>query len=122
MNETQRRVLYWSPRLLCILFGLFLAVFALDVFSMKFTFWERIGALALHLTPTLIVLIGLALIWRHEWIGGILFPLLGIAYLVAGWGRMHWSAFALISAPLIVVGILFLINWRYRAALRPTAR
>jgi hypothetical protein len=122
VNETQRRILYWSPRLLCILFALFLAVFALDVSAMRLTLWERVGALTLHLLPSLVVLAGLALIWRREWIGGLLFPLLGIAYLIAGWGRFHWSAYAIISGPLILVGILFLVNWRLRAALRPTAR
>lgn len=122
MNETTRRILYWSPRLLCVLFAILLGVFALDVFSMQFTFWETIGALVFHLLPAVLVLSILAAVWRHEWIGAILFPLLSIAYVAVTSGRFHWSAYALISGPLLLVGVLFLLNWRYRIELRPHPR
>lgn len=122
MNETTKRLLYWSPRVLCIFFALLLGVFTLDVFSMQLSPWELVGALVLHLLPALIVLAILALVWRHEWIGAFLFPLLAIAYLALTWGRLHWIAYALISGPLLLVGVLFLVNWWCRVELRPHPR
>jgi hypothetical protein len=47
-----------------------------------------------------------------------MFIALGVLYLVMAWGRFHWSAYLLISGPLFLVGVLFLINWLYRAELR----
>jgi hypothetical protein len=61
------------------------------------------------------------LTWRWEWVGAILFNLLAVLYVVMAWGRFNWSAYALISGPLCIVGILFLLNWLHRADLRPSA-
>ena len=58
------------------------------------------------------LLVVLALSWRWEWIGGILFPALGGLYLVTCWGRFHWSAYLIIAGPLFLVGTLFLLSWR----------
>jgi len=113
-----KRVLFWTPRVLCILFAIFLSVFALDVFSEGYGLWKTIGALLLHLIPTFIVVIVLVIAWRWEWVGAILFSALALFYLATTWGRYHWSAYVSISGPLFLIGILFLLNWRYRAEVR----
>jgi hypothetical protein len=101
------------------LFALFISLFALDVFGEGYGFWETVVALLIHLIPTGIILVVLALSWRWEWIGGVLFIALGAWYLIALWGRFHWSAYLAISGPLFLIGVLFLINWRYRVDLQP---
>ena len=113
-----KQVLFWSPRLLCILFALFLSLFALDVFNEGYGFWETIRALLIHLVPVYIVVIVLVIAWRWEWIGAILFIALALLYLVISWGRLHWSAYLAISGPLVLLGILFLFNWIYRKQLQ----
>ena len=50
--------------------------------------------------------------------GGVLFFGLGLFYMVWSWGRFHWGAYAAISGPLFLVGILFLLNWIFRKELR----
>ena len=120
MNETTKRLAYWTPRILCIAFAAFLSIFALDVFSMPFNFRQKILALMMHLIPTWIVLIALAVVWRREWIGAVLFPLLAVFHAVTKWGQLDWSAYAIIDGPLLFLGALFLFNWRNRATLRPT--
>jgi len=45
MNTTTKRVLFWAPRVLGILFALFLSLFALDVFSEGYSFGETMLAL-----------------------------------------------------------------------------
>jgi hypothetical protein len=121
MQKPLKQALFWAPRILGILFAIFISIFALDVFGQGYSFAETVLALAMHLVPTGILLVVLVLAWRWEWIGGILFPGLGILYLVTAWGRFHWSAYLVISGPLILEGILFLLNWRYREALRSTS-
>jgi hypothetical protein len=75
----------------------------------------------MHLIPTAILLIVLALSWRWEWVGGVLFTALGVLYLVMFWGKFALSVYLLISGPLFLVGILFLMNWVSRASLRANA-
>ena len=118
MKRPVKRLLFWAPRVLCILFAVFVSLFALDVFGEGYGFWGTMLALLMHLIPTGVILIVLAISWRWEWVGGILFIALGVLYLVMSWGRFHWSAYLAISGPLFLVGVLFLINWLYRAKRR----
>jgi len=97
---------------------MFLSLFTLDVFSEGYGFWEAILALLIHLVPVYIVVIALGIAWRWEWVGAILFIALALFYLIWSWGRFHWSAYLVISGPLVLLGVLFLFNWIYRAQLR----
>jgi hypothetical protein len=117
MRITMQHVLFWTPRALCLLFAVFLSLFALDVFGEGRGPWGTLVALFMHLIPTWIVLIVLAISWHREWAGAILFAALGVRYLVMAWGRFHWSAYVVISGPLFLVGTLFLIDWLYQARL-----
>ena len=118
MNKTVKRVLYWAPRILSILFAIFVSLFALDVFGVGYSFWETLLALLIHLIPTLAILIVLAISWRWEWIGVVLFVFLATFYLVRFGGQSHWSTNLMMSGPPFLVGILFIINWFYRKDLR----
>jgi energy-coupling factor transporter transmembrane protein EcfT len=120
MNKAIKRVVYWTPRILCILFAVFISLFALDVFEGGRGFWETSVALLLHLVPTIIIVAVLVVSWRREWIGGILFTALGIFYVAWAWGRFH-RVYAIISGPLLLIGILFLLSWRHRAVLHAKA-
>jgi len=118
MNTTAKRALFWAPRILCILFAVFLSVFALDVFGEGYDFWATLLALLIHLVPTYIIIIVLVIAWRWEWVGSILFTGFGIFYIVEAWGKFTWATYLAISGPLFLVGILFLFNWIYKARLR----
>ena len=121
MESSVKQLLFWTPRILCILFAVFVSLFALDVFGEGHGFWKTLLALLMHLIPTGIILIVLAITWRWEWVGGILFSALGMGYLIVSWGRFHWSAYVAISGPLFLVGILFLVNWLYRGKIRESS-
>ena len=118
MSRKMKRVLFWTPRILCILFAMFLSLFALDVFGEGFGFWKTILALLIHLVPVYIVIIILVIAWRWEWIGAILFNALGLFYIIWVWGKFPLVTYVSISGPLFLVGILFLFNWIYREQLR----
>jgi hypothetical protein len=113
------RVLYWTPRVLSLLFAVFLGIFALDAFDGGPGWGRQVGAFLIHLVPTYLVVAILAVAWRWEWVGAVAFCALGVAYLATAWGRFHWSAYAVISGPLFVLAGLFLANWAKRATLRP---
>ena len=118
MTTTSKRALFWMPRILCLMFAAFISLFALDVFQEGLGVWRTALALLMHLIPTFLILIVLAISWRWEWVGAVLFTALALLYLVTSWGRLHWSAYAVISGPLCLLGVLFLVNWIWRAELR----
>ena len=110
MTKAQKLQL-WAPRLIGIGVALSLGVFALDAVD------QGVGALLIHLLPTVVLLIVVALAWRREWIGSVVFVGLALLYIMQVRGRLDWTL--AIAAPLLLVGVMFLINWRNRGALHP---
>jgi hypothetical protein len=111
MSTSKYPILYWAPRVLGILIAIFVSLFALDVFGEGYNLWESVAALLMHLIPTLVIIIVLTIAWRWERWGGFLFIALGVLYILFFWDPTHWPAYLLISGPLFLVGILFLLNW-----------
>lgn len=107
--------LYWTPRILSIIFILFLALFSLDVFGNGLSFWQTVLALFIHNLPSLVLLIILLISWKYEIVGGIAFILAGILYFLVTLTRQPWhialSWSMIISGPAFLIGILFLVNW-----------
>lgn len=106
-----RGLLYWSPRVLGVLFALYLNLFALDVFVRGQSLWLVLMAFLLHSIPTLAVVIILILAWRWEWVGG-LYLLLAVGYVFEARGNL--PAILAISGPLALTGGLFLAAWFYK--------
>jgi hypothetical protein len=119
MKGPVRRLLFWSPRVLCIAFALFVSLFALDVFNSGLGLVKTILALSMHLIPTAFIMVVLAFSWRWEWVGGLLYIAAGVLYLTEA--RHHPSWVVVISGPLFLVGALFLLNWLKRAEIRAKA-
>jgi len=114
MQPLRKRLLYWMPRILTIAFAIFISLFALDVFRAGRGFWEVTLALLIHLIPTAVVLGVLALSWQREWLGAISYIFLAILYIIQTWGRFPLSTYLIIAGPLILIGILFMLNWFLR--------
>jgi hypothetical protein len=114
MQTTIGRVLLWTPRVLCILFAAFLSVFALDVFGEGGGVGETLLALLIHLIPMFAVVVSLIIAWRRQWVGAILLTALALFFLISSGGE-SW----VVSAPLILVGALFLLSWIARTQPAP---
>lgn len=110
LRDRPKGVLFWAPRILAILFAVFVSLFALDVFTEGRGIGETILALLMHLIPTYLVVICLIIAWRREWTGAILFVCLAVLFQVisrgAGW---------ILSAPLMVIAVLFASGRLFRA-------
>ena len=105
--------LFWIPRVLAILFILFVSVFAFDAFTSEAPFIQELGRFVLQLIPTSFALIITLLIsWRKPLIGGIIFILWGLAiafYIGMIRGSVVFYTISFISFPVIVIGALFII-------------
>ena len=117
MSTSSRRLLFWTPRAICIVFAISLSLFALDVFREGHGFGKTLLALLIHLVPAFIVLVVLAIAWRWEWIGAAGFAGLAIWYAKGNW-RRHPDWVVIIAGPLLVIAILFLVNWLKHDELR----
>jgi hypothetical protein len=118
MKSVSKRLLYWVPRILTILVAVFVSVFALDVFDEHLPFWRLVLALLMHLIPTFVLLIGLALAWRWEWIGALAYFALGVLYIFSFAGRFPLLTCVVIAGPLFLIGALFGMNWILRKGMR----
>lgn len=101
----------WAARLLTIAFAIFISLFAMDVFNEGYGFWKTLLGLFMHLLPTLVILIILLIAWHKAIVGGVFYILLAITYIVFASDKFDWTAYALIPAPMIIIGILFFIGW-----------
>lgn len=121
MSVKVGKFVYWAPRILSILFILFLAMFSLDVIEPGRSMGDTIIGLIMHNIPVFI-LIGLLIIaWKHELVGAVTFIAAGLLYsglTVSGavqsdipwYLSISWSL--TIAGPAFLVGILFLLNWK----------
>ena len=111
--------IYWTPRILSIIFILFLALFSLDVFGQGYGFWGTILAFLIHNIPVFILLIILWISWKREIVGAIAFALAGIAYICLllfnpelEWYMLSWSI--TIAGPAFLIAWLYWKNWRQK--------
>lgn len=113
------KFLLWFPRILTIIFILFLVMFSLDVFGEGLTGWQLLWVFLLHNIPVFVLIIVLFFSWKHEIVGGVSFILAGILYILFNlvnifrngfeWYYLAWIAE--ISGFAFLVGILFIYNW-----------
>jgi hypothetical protein len=121
MTSHAARILRWSPRVLALTFGAFITLFALDAFSESNGFVEMLVGFIIHLLPTFLVLGIVMISWKREWIGAILFTVLAILYVASVWERYQlrwWSSYLLIGGPMLVVAVLYGVNWILRDQIR----
>jgi hypothetical protein len=122
----KKKYLYWTPRILSIVFILFLSLFSFDVFENGLGFWGTVLALLIHLIPSFILVILLIISWKHELVGGMTFIFAGLLYIIMillsalknkfEWYMLSWSI--QISGLAFFIGILWILNWKNKKKLK----
>ncbi len=98
----------WLPRLLAVVYALFLSLFAFDSWE-GVGFWEGLAGFVIHLLPVYLVTFALVVAWRWRALGGLLFIALAAGFTVAfGWREPE--TLLLLALPLVVIGGLFLLD------------
>lgn len=117
--EKPVRLMLWLPRVMAIIFILFVSLFALDSFTAGQTVWRQMGAFIIHLIPSFVLTGILITAWKWEYLGGILFLLVAIGVspfiFLMNYDRSHSLRIAIasllmITLPFFIVGILFIIS------------
>jgi len=113
------KIFYWLPRVTCIFAIIFISMFATDAFSSGLTIWQQIRGFLIHLIPSFILLAILILAWKWEYIGGILFTIVGLGLspfiFMRNYNMNHsvvlsFEVILIITFPFVVIGILFIIS------------
>ena len=106
------------PRILSIIFVLFLTILSGDVFEENLDFWQTVLGLLIHNIPALLLAVIVWISWKYEIVGGIAFILAGIVHMVFSIIRETidpWYITLAISlvldGPAFLIGILFLVGW-----------
>lgn len=118
MNKSQRAFLFWTPRILGILFTLFISLFSLDVFEMGGGFWVILGGLLIHNIPSLILIAALVIGWRWEWVAALGFLAFPFWLLVIGFSG-EWMVWLFFVGIPVLVGVLFLLGWIKKRKIHP---
>jgi len=82
-----KKFIYYLPRILTILIVAFLAMFILEGFSPGFSWQDSL----MHLLMALIALGATILAWKRPKIGGWIFVLLGLKYLLLIFRKQWWD-------------------------------
>ena len=111
--------IHWIPRILCILAIGFLLMFGLDAFDPRLSLQDQILGFLIHSIPAFVLMAILAVAWKRELVGGIVFALLGLGfspYIFTHNYRMNHSVWMslfivlIINVPFIVTGALFVVS------------
>ena len=124
MEKKINKFIYWTPRILAIIFVLFLMMFSLDVFDTNLGFWETVLGLFMHNIPALILLAVVIISWKKEIVGAYGFTIAGLLYVLLltvnalrgqfEWYMISWSL--TIAGPAFVIAYLFYLNWKKKKA------
>lgn len=113
------KILHWLPRILCILAILFVSLFAADAFESGLTVWQQLLGFIIHLIPSFILLAVLIIAWKWEYVGGIIFTIIGLGLSPLVFIHNHdmnnsiWMSLLIvltITFPFVIVGVLFIIS------------
>ncbi len=118
MKESTK-IFHWLPRIICMLAILFISLFAADAFSPGLTIWQQLGAFIIHLIPSFILLAVLIIAWKWEYVGGIIFIIIGLGlspivfmhnYKMNDSIWMSIFIILIITIPFVIVGVLFIVS------------
>ena len=118
MKESTK-IFHWLPRIICMLAILFISLFAADAFKPGLTIWQQLGAFIINLIPSFVLLAVLIIAWKWEYIGGIIFIIIGLGlspvvfmhnYKMNDSIWMSAGIIMIITIPFAIVGVLFIVS------------
>lgn len=117
---TGQSVLRWTPRILGVLYAVFISLFALDVWGTGAGFWEELAGFLVHLMPTYFIAAALVVAWKNPRLGGVLFILMAMAFGIFFFNGGVETLLLVALAP-TAIGLLFLCDacvekpgWQFR--------
>lgn len=112
-----KKLLFWAPRILAILFSMFIMLFSFDVFDGTISIINQMIGFFMHNIPVLIMILIIVLAWKKDIIGMIGFGLMTIILFIMVTSSMSREGTAIhpavfiISGPALLIALLYGLNW-----------
>ena len=106
------KIINWAPRVLGVMFSLFIALFAIDVFSEGYSLVEALGDFFIHLLPAMIIFAFTVIGWYWPGYGAMLWFISGTGFVL--FFDNPWQVDIILSAPQFLVAILFLLSKKFK--------
>jgi hypothetical protein len=122
LSDRMARLVYLIPRITGIIIAVFISLFALDVFDMDGTIWQKIVGFIIHAAPSLIFGLVMFFAWVRPLAGAIVFGL-GALYFLFYFvmeNEFGFSNFLIFAFPLAIISVLFYINWKWKLSAKST--
>lgn len=103
-------LLFWTPRIIALIYIMLLSLFALDVFVPGKTILQYTAALIAHLLPQLLLIILLLIAWYNNVFIGALFIMSYLLFFFFFYDKSHVLIQALLFSPLFILGVIFLVS------------
>lgn len=104
----KRSIMFWIPRGILMLLGLFTMLFSLDVFGSKAPIGVMLLGFLIHNIPLIFILVLLWISHSQPVVSGIfsLLMMLGFAYIIRSSG--NWWVYVLFMLPLLIAGCMLI--------------
>lgn len=118
MKTKVQKFWFWLPRVLTVMFALFLAIFSLDVITPEASLLDIVIGLFMHNLPSIVLIILLFLAKKSEWIIALSLFIFGSNFILRSLLEQialtqMLATNLLIALPSILIAILFIIS-RYQ--------
>jgi hypothetical protein len=108
------KTIHWAPRIAAILIILFMGLFSLDVFEMRASPLEVLGAFLIHNIPSIVMLVLLMFAWKRPVVGFVAFLVVAAAFVIFFVRDFYaLSNLLLFVLPLLLIASLFYADWQW---------
>ena len=110
MSKPSKGKFVWIPRVIMVLFILFLSLFSLDVFGGDAPLIQKIGGFLIHTIPSFMLAGILIIFWKRPLFNGIALIFAGTLFTIYFGTYDNIFSFLILTMTLVVCGILFIIS------------
>ncbi len=111
------KFILWTPRILALLIAAFVVLMALDNFTSGAPADKQVKGFFISIVPAIALIAGMIIGIRQKLAGGIAIILMGIIMSVLLKMSLKSLPFLILSTPVIVTGILFILSHFYERTL-----
>ena len=111
------KFILWAPRVFTVLIAAFLIIMALDNFTTGTPVNDQVTGFVISIIPALLLVAGMIIALRYKLAGGSIIILMGIIMSVLLKISLKSLPFLVLSTPIIVTGILYILSHFYEKSL-----
>lgn len=107
INNFNNKFFYWYPRIISILYTIFIYAYFADIYRRNFTWLSLFGSLI----PGTIILIATLIAWNQKYvkIGASILIIWGLLFLIISALNLSLMAVLILSLPPLIAGLFFLL-------------